>query len=631
MNRIDDLGWADGGAIVGGYHNRMVHGVFSFIGAGESNFLQDEHSTLVGGYSDTMYGYGEFLGGGIKNTIYWGSDTATLVGGSHNYIGGGKFSFLGGGVNDSVISPFSVLGGGQKNKIDYAAPASVLTGGDSNLISSSYGAIVGGLQNSISSSSSYSTVAGGRVNSVAAANSTISGGDSNSIISGSPYSTISGGDSNAIEAHSRFSQIAGGSHNFIDTGSVASAVSGGNHNVTQAKYTVIAGGHRNWIEFDTLGMSVIAGGGENTVEAYAGYSSIGGGIANVVGSTAGTIGGGIGNSITTGGQSPTIGGGQSNEIMSYYSTIGGGNGNLIYMQHVGCSANAIAPVGTIAGGVTDTIGDIDARWVDTAFYHTIYMLGSLYTSPIHGSIAGGLLNTVNGGYGSVGGGYKNHSVGMGSTIPGGIGLEARDYQTVVGKYNFVQPVDAQLGHLDFSAADTVTNIGDKFTFVVGNGVSADSAHRSDAFEVSDNGHSIVHHTLGSAASVIYGATYQDNISYAWGDVTGSALAGPPCTGTTALVSDFGVVSVVYICKGQYRVKLNIIAPDGTTAVHLSNGFSVTATPVSPIIGTPPCRIVTVTPLGAGGNSDSFDIFILDPSNSCVQVDGRVMFQVCGRK
>ncbi len=295
MNKIDDIGWADGGAIVGGYHNRMVHGVYSFIGAGESNFLQDEHSTLVGGYADTMYGYGEFLGGGIKNTIYWGSDTATLVGGASNYVGGGKFSFLGGGLKNTISAPFGVLVGGDSN---YAG------GG-------LYNSLVGGLQDTIALSSS----------------STLGGGDSN-IIHQNIGSTLTGGEHNVISTPYCDSGCLPAQDNFLGGGAW-------NYIVGHAGWNSLVGGTRNYIAGVLYG--TIGGGAFNST--YSNYTVISGGTSNLIEATGSAVGGGTNNIIL--GSYGTISGGAYDSVNGQYGSIGGGNSNVIRLK----GANASIPGG----------------------------------------------------------------------------------------------------------------------------------------------------------------------------------------------------------------------------------------------------------------------------------------------
>ncbi len=297
-NEIHDIGWAYGGVIVGGVRNKMVHGITSFMGGGENNFLQDEHSAFVGGYADTMYGYGEFLGGGINNTIYWGSDTSTLVGGAHNYIGGGKYSFLGGGLLNSISGTRAVIGGGDSNLIRERDTSSVIAGGS---------------HNSIDSASSFSAVLGGRNNSIGktSLHSVVVGGEENTILSNVDHSIIGGGWQNTIDHVSSYSVLAGGIDNHITPitqgiqypfpfrfGSLElgwdglAVISGGQSNTVRSSLAVVAGGRGNWIdtaadasvigggEVNFLGapLATIAGGGFNRVDSTAAFAAIPGGI-----------------------------------------------------------------------------------------------------------------------------------------------------------------------------------------------------------------------------------------------------------------------------------------------------------------------------------------------------------------
>ncbi len=214
------------------------------------------------------------------------------------------------------------------------------------------------------------------------------------------------------------------------------------------------------------------------------------------------------------------------------------------------------------------------------------------------TIDGGLKNTVNGMYGAVGGGYKNHALGMGSAIPGGIGLEALDFQTAVGRYNYNASYTAQLSHILRTVADTIASIGNEVTFMVGNGTSADSAHRSNAFTVSDNGHSSAYQSIGSGNAQFplppgsgpsrMGTTYADNTIEAWGNVA---------AGASNTIADVGVAIVHHgpLGSGQYTITLNVVNQDGTAHTFTADQAAITATlssnPTGAVAG-----MITVTQL-----------------------------------
>ncbi len=232
------------------------------------------------------------------------------------------------------------------------------------------------------------------------------------------------------------------------------------------------------------------------------------------------IGGYQGNLVAAGIKGATICGGGANsvinEIRSDIGTIVGGQSNLIdvnsdYSAIVGGSANIIAKQvfdGYIGAGTDNHIHD-------TAGY---------------GVVLGGIGNIIDNScnYSFIGGGNTNlirssgiTNSGQYNTITGGSHLICQSYaQTVMGHYNLSQ------GN---STSSSIT--GNDRLLIIGNG--ADAFNRSNAFEVSDNGHSIVYHTNGGTNSAITGATYKDNIIYAWAYYDAGVI-----------VSKFGVASIV---------------------------------------------------------------------------------------
>ncbi len=226
---------------------------------------------------------------------------------------------------------------------------------------------------------------------------------------------------------------------------------------------------------------------------------------------------------------------------------------------------------------------------------------------------------------TVPGGWQNHALGMGSAIPGGIGLEALDFQTAVGRYNSNPSYTGQLRNYYHLPADTIVSIGDEITFMVGNGASADSAHRSNAFEVSDNGHSIVHDMNGSTSGAddptgrkpYYGGTYQDN-TIIWGDVS----KGAPSPFKIPINADIGVDSVHNPVAGQYIVFLSL-QDSKNNPVVLNNG-SVTVTVEDD--GTGICDFATATQI----RGNVFTVFIHKMGTDCRGDEQPFMFKVCGR-
>ena len=321
------------------------------------------------------------------------------------------------------------------------------------------------------------------------------------------------------------------------------------------------------------------------------WSTIGGGAFNFVRSYWSTIGGGELNLIDLAAPASFIGGGQINKAFANYSTIGGGFYNLIGRQTVSwCDLTWQEPTGTIAGGGEDTIGPLDTRWVA----NDSLLLPPNYSSPVMASIGGGKKNTVNGTYGTVGGGFINHAIGMGATVPGGIGLITIDCQTAVGRYN--KNATYNLGYLLGAEPNSIPNRGDAITFMVGNGT--DTAHRSNAFTVADVGYSTAYDNIGSGGAVLastpaqsrIGTTYASNTMVAWGDVAASQ---------NNTLDDIGVGTVLWggTNSGMYTITLNVVNQDGSAHTFTTNDAAITVS-----LGPGPAAaagMITVTPLNAG--------------------------------
>ena len=108
--------------------------------------------------------------------------------------------------------------------------------------------------------------------------------------------------------------------------------------------------------------------------------------------------------------------------------------------------------------------------------------------------------------------------------------------------------------------------------IVGNGTSTT---RSNAFEVFNNGTSVVHHDNGTGEiySQVIGGTHKDNIIYAWGVVEDNEIKH--IIGVTDSVEDFGVLSFAHTAAGTYVIQLNLVDPDTYAATTLQYG-AVTA-------------------------------------------------------
>ena len=152
-----------------------------------------------------------------------------------------------------------------------------------------------------------------------------------------------------------------------------------------------------------------------------------------------------------------------------------------------------------------------------------------------------------------------------------------------------------------------------------------------AFEISNNGHSIVHDNLASDLSpqAKYGARYIDNTIYGWGDINSGG----------GIASGFRVLSVTHLGAGTYGIILN-------NSVNLTNA-SVTVTirnndtTNSNWMAHPNWQLKAGTPLdNACGHAEATEIGIFNQANgfiihtyyvaSCDPQDLPFFFKVCGR-
>lgn len=623
---IDTL--SDFSGIVGGYENTIDTAAdYSFIGGGSENSITSNYATVSGGRENGVTGTEATIGGGAGNAAT--AIRSTVAGGyinaarsSYATVGGGRwnnadadYGTIGGGDSNIVLGNVGTIGGGWNNIIRPSGEYNTIGGGYTNIIrdQSYYATIGGGVDNVIDTNANSTVISGGSNNYIGIVShaSTVGGGTFNAVGYDARYNVIAGGEWNAINDGTYHSAIGGGSYNTIETDIEHGTIGGGYRNLidSNADYTFIGGGSGNSI-YDDWG--TIAGGDSNIVGALGIYSFIGsgrqnraespydvigGGELNMVESSYSVIGGGARNSMEGNGQSHVIGGGEDNEINygSYYGVIGGGVHNVIdssvsYGTIGGGLFNVIentANFSTIGGGLFNLV-DANAR------YNFIGggELNKVHTGSYHSTIAGGEENEISSNleYASIGGGYGNVLNGDYTTIPGGDQLttNASYAQTAVGFYNAPR---GTVGNRPAKASLTNDPL-----FMVGNG-DVNAATRSNAFEVSYNGHSVVYdrNTSGTARSAIRGATYTDNVIYAWGIAT-------PNQGMVNFC-DFGVASILYLGVGHYRVILNPVKPDGSS-MNLGCG-SVTAT-----ITTPNRECAYINTSALSGNQ--FDVFISEP-------------------
>jgi hypothetical protein len=198
-------------------------------------------------------------------------------------------------------------------------------------------------------------------------------------------------------------------------------------------------------------------------------------------------------------------------------------------------------------------------------------------------------------------------------------LKTQSYaQTAMGFYNI--PAG--------STSDTTSakTHGNDPLVIVGNGTSA---HRSDAFLVTNGGASQVFQNLGSNDSMIsppltrlpiYGARTQDNTISAWGSIP--ATKGGSVPETLLTNSDYGVSNtppgVVREGTGVYviQISLNI------------NSASIIVTPIddSALTRSSGCLSATCSPMGTPHANQ----FIVRTYSNCSPANEAFYFQLVGR-
>jgi len=448
--------------------------------------------------------------------------------------------------------------------------------------------IIGGYQeNSVSGGVGNIIAGGGFHNSINKISSSLDGTNINT------FAFIGGGDGNLIfedldnDNPTQFGNvIVGGRHNIINDAD-ASFIGAGENNTMDfnAEHCVIVGGKGNSLK----GMfSVVAGGETNTIEnGSANHNFIGGG----------------GNNRITLKESNTITGGQFNRIDGKFSFIGGGGdastpglANIItkdFASVVGGHSNkANADKSFIGGGdANNTQGQLSV-------------------------IVGGSSNVAQGDNSTISGGSSNNTSALGKNacIPGGQGLIAQSFvQTVIGNFNI--PLGSSL-ETDFNNQPMLLPRGNDPIFIIGNGKSVS---KQNAYEVSNNGHSIVFDNLGGIATIstvpaISGARYKDNTPVAWGRIDGT---------TGNLVDGFGVdpdvTHTLKVAGGKYQIVLNQVDPHSGAQITLPHGSSIVAT-IETTEGSYVCDMINATIL----NTVSFDFGVTTHSRFYVRICKNVL-------
>ncbi len=620
LNTIGNVSLTHVGQVIGGGETNTAIGNLSFIGAGEGNttFNDAEHSAIVGGHSNEVRKAGSFIGGGYENHAY--SLYTVIGGGSSNVITGlSENSAILGGALNNIDAYYSAIGGGDRNKIG--------AGGGSM---PKWTTIGGGLQNEIFSSDYYSTIGGGYSNYIDKSGSSVISGGYDNYVNQGHFSVIVGGINNTVE--DSYNTLVGGKGNYIESNLISTA-----HPFERNKYSFLGGGLNNRIvkdpdhDEDTLIGIVLVGGYDNKAaeegtfvgggaknfakeefsiilggtqnEANLDYATVLGGKENIAGADYSIIAGGISNEIVTYSDASSILGGEDNRISGSHSVLSNGKGNIIEALY-------------------SFIGSGKANYIINLVQETFSSIVGGQQNSIYSKwsfIGGGGNNTASGNLSFIGAGGGLSSTTLGnitnasaSAIPAGIGLVADGTtQTIMGHFN---------KFLGNPSVDYSLLLGEDRLLIIGNGI--DNARRTNAFEVSENGHSIVYHnnTLNTNPA-IKGARYIDNTTVSWGHVLGNGV----------VLSGFAA-TVIFAVPNIYTVTVNYRDPYTNAIVPIINGSAITATLIdNGTSGDPHCGFITVTPIVFNAlTGNTFTVRTWKNNTDCDPDPRDFMFQVVGR-
>ena len=125
--------------IVGGNDNKTRWSHHSFIGGGTINENREaDYSVVVGGYwNRNYYTKNSFIGGGSGHTINTNANYGTIGGGAFNRISRDTpYATIAGGYHGFIdcLSPYSIIGGGEKNTINSGSTHVGIFNGSGNTI-----------------------------------------------------------------------------------------------------------------------------------------------------------------------------------------------------------------------------------------------------------------------------------------------------------------------------------------------------------------------------------------------------------------------------------------------------------------------------------------------------------------
>ena len=267
-----------------------------------------------------------------------------------------------------------------------------------------------------SASGSGSAVASGRFNSASGPNSFVGAGQSNSA-AGTSSLVLGGFDNHATVIDATV--VAGAGNRATGARSV---VVGGGYNLASGQWSFIGGGGRQVADPGAAGtsahdniaagdFSAIGGGQGNRAMGYG--AAMGGGLLNTVTGAFGTVGGGGDNYAN--GESATVAGGAGNLAEGGISTVSGGNLNFASGHGASVGGGVINRItvdgdfGTVGGGSGNAVSGLAA---------TVAGGTANIVSGLAATVAGGAENIASGIYSFVGGGYSNSASGAYSVALG---------------------------------------------------------------------------------------------------------------------------------------------------------------------------------------------------------------------
>ena len=473
-----NLAGYEGATVAGGQFNK-VRGDNGFIGAGDSNRIEDaSYSAIAGGYLNRIFATGDSCEGTRSLSLEDLERDTTLgegtIEGLRALYGGGEkygYDFIGAGSENKICTGYNgivasssneisgyagFIGSGMKNRVESAY--GFIGAGYGNYASSSYASVVGGSSNSATgvsavicngdqnkASSNYTFVGSGRMNEASGFASFVGGGFANKNLAS--YSFVGGGMSDSIKSLSLYGFIGAGRQNTVD--GAASSIVGGGNNYVDGDYSVIGGGDSDTIKGPYSGI-------------FSGYKNKAGDSSD---DTAVVILGGKDNKVTV--KYGVVGGGKENSATDSFSVVVGGYSNLADGS-IGCldGHHGFAFVGggrrnqatgygcVVVGGDTNIASGDNFLWYD-------------YTDSSRNGLAfvgGGKRNEALGYESTVCGGFANKAKAWGSFIGGGSGNEidfiprerAGDFSVIcggVGNY-----INNQYSGILAGADDTITSI-----------------------------------------------------------------------------------------------------------------------------------------------------------------------------